>query len=372
MLVKTNSVDNIFDLASMEENVYILKTLRDGLKDRSQKSSDAAKYGRDLMPPQKPEPVKCKIKSVPERPQIDKNCQSLRRSRYLLLGAAVLGCIALLLFTVLLFRIDFFSKPFDQSGALGRALIIICALALIILSASFILKGMEMARFREEMKSWEAIRLQINDQNEQEIVRCQNLEGLHAVEYNKKLEEYERIKKVHTLRENVKARIYELLKSKIHVLAVSGEKQLYELHSALDAVPTEYRRFDSMQKIKEYIQNGVASTPEKAVSQYREDAISEKVPRFASDILDKNNLYTEMHHVYDRIAEISSAVNDSINALQSFIDPIIEKAVSFEDKTVNDTVLAIEFAKNFPGSSVALFANEIVDSCLAIYSKYVK
>lgn len=371
MFVKTNSVDNILDLSAMEENVYILKALRDGLDASSQKSHDAAMYGRDLLPPQKPEPVKCKIKSVPERPKTDKNSQTLRQSRYLLTGALVLGCTALLLFIVLLFRVDFFQKPFSESGALGKSFLIVCAFAVIVLFASFILKTVEMARFREEMKSWEAVRLQINEQNEQEIVRCQNEESLQLAEYNAKLEEYERIKRVYILRESVKARIYGLLKSKIHVLAVAAEKQLSELHSVLNIVPAEYRRFDSMQKIKEYLQDGIASSPEKAILQYTEDVISEKVPKFASDFSDKKTAYPEMKDIYDSITRITSEVNESVNALQSFIDPIIEKAVSFEERSVNDTVLAIEFAKNFEYSSVAVFAKEAADGNFAIYSKYI-
>lgn len=372
MFVNTNSVDCIKDLATMEESVYTLKALRDALQSRSEESVEAATYGRELQPPQKPEPVKCKIKTVPEKPQIDENNALLKRSRQLLFGTAALLAVALLLFVVILFKLDFFQKPYAQSGTPGKTLLVVCALAVVVLCASLILKAVETVRFREDVKSWEAVRLQINEQNEQEIIRCQNEENALLTEYETKLGEYEKIKSVYTLRESVKSRIYGLLKSKTHAIAVVAEKQLFEMYTVLDIIPSEYRRFDSMLKIAEYMESGVAGSSEKAVLMYGEDVKLNNVPEHVSDFTGREVMYPQMRNVCEKISQIMSEIDDVVNDLQPFIDSVIDKAVSFENQSVNDTVLAIEFTKNFENSSVALFSCDIANKNTEIYANYIK
>lgn len=368
--MKTNSVDCINNLAAMEENVYTLKALRDALQNCSEKSSEAVLYGRELLPPQKPEPVKCKIKSIPEKPQWDNNDLSLKRSRYFMCGAAALFGAALFLFVVLLFKLDFFKEPFVQSGMWGKSLLVVCMLDIIALCVSVALKVIGMARYRENIKSWESVRIQINEQNEQEIIRCQREESALISDYNVKLEEYEKIKSVYTLKENVKSRIYGLLKSKIHVIAVKAEKQLFETYSALKVIPAEYRRFDSMLKIAEYAESA-ANSAEDAVLMYKEDIDSNKVPEHVSDFAGREVMYPQMQRVCEKTARIASDIDAVINKLQPFVEGVIEKAVSFENQSVNDTVLAIEFAKNYTESSVACFAEDVINMNTEIYEKYL-
>lgn len=370
MFVNTNSVDCIKDLATMEINVYTLKSLRDALQACSEKSGEAAIYGRELKPPQKPNPVKCKIKTVPEKPQIDEGNVILQNSKRLLFCAATLLAVALFLFVLILFKLDFFQKPYSQSGTAGKALLVVCALAVIVLCASFILKAVETVRYREDVKSWEAVRLQINEQNEQEIIRCQNEECILIAEYEAKLEEYEKIKSIYTLKESVKSRIYELLKSKMHAIAITAEKQLFEVYTVTNAVPSEYRRFDSMLKIAEYIEFGIVNSSEKAILMYGEDIILNKVPEHASDFVGREVMYPQMQNVCEHISQITSNIDAAVNKLQPFVDSVIEKAVSFENQSVNDTVLAIEFTKNFENSSVAKFSIDIANKNSAIYANY--
>lgn len=371
MFLNTNSVDCIKNLAAMEENVYTLKALRDTLQNCSEESVEAAIYGRKLQPPQKPNPVKCKIKTVPEKPKIDENNIMLKRSRYLLFGAAALLAVALFLFVVVLFNLDFFQKPYSQSGMPGRALLVVCALAVIVLCASLVLKAVETVRYREDVKSWEAVRLQINEQNEQEIIRCHNEESILIAEYNAKLAEYEKIKSVYTLKESVKSRIYDLLKSKIHATAVIAEKQLFEAYTVSNIIPVEYRRFDSVLKIEEYIESGVANSFEKAILMYEDDIKMNNVPEHISDFAGREDMYPQMQKVCDNIVMIKANIADSVSKLQPFTDNIIDKAVSFENQSVNDTVLAIEFTKNFENSSVALFSSNIINKNSEIYANYV-
>lgn len=371
MFVNTNSVDGIKNLATMEENVYTLKALRDELQNCSEESSEAAIYGRKLQPPQRPNPVKCKIKTVPEKPKIDANNTMLKRSKYLLFGAVALLGVALFLFIVILFNLDFFQKPYSQSGMTGKALLVVCAFAVIALCASLIFKVVETVRYREDVRSWETVRLQINEQNEQEIIRCQNEESILIAEYNAKLDEYEKIKSVYTLKESVKSRIYELLKSKVHVIAVTAEKQLFEAYMVSNIIPVEYRRFDSVLKMNEYIESGVANSSEKAVLLYEDDIKSNNVPEHISDFTGREDTYPQMQGICDNIVKIKANIADSVSKLQPFIDNIIDKAVSFENQSVNDTVLAIEFTKNFENSSVALFSSEIINKNSEIYANYV-
>lgn len=368
--MKPNSVDCINNLAAMEETVYTLKALRDALQNCSEKSSEAALYGRELLPPQKPEPVKCKIKSIPERPQLDNNDLPLKRSRYFLCGAVALLGAALFLFIVLLFKLDFFKEPFAQSGIWGKALLVVCMLDIIALCAAIVFKAIGTARYREDIKSWESVRMQINEQNEQEIIRCQSETSVLVADYNAKLEEYEKIKSVYTLKESVKSRIYGLLKSKIHVIAVKAEKQLFETYSALNVIPAEYRRFDSVMKIAEYAES-VATSAEDAVLMYKEAVGSNKVPEHVSDFAGREVMYPQMQSVCEKTARIASDIDVAVNKLQPFVENVIEKAVSFENQSVNDTVLAIEFAKNYTESSVACFAEDIINLNTEIYEKYL-
>ena len=351
------------DLALLEKNVYLLKQLRGKLERISIKCSKASVYSNELERPIKPDTVKCKIKSVPERPQLDKNNAVFTRSKYLFMGAVGAGIVTVLFFFIVLFSLNFFTKPFATSGFFGKALIVFAGVSVFLFAWSYVLRLLEMLRFKEELASWEKIKLQINSQNEQEVLRCQREEATLNLAYEEELRKYEELKSVYVLREDVKSQLFELSRSKIHNLLYNAERQLANGYAKVSDFPREAKRIDAILMLDSYVISGKANGIDDALELYKSDIKNGSVTDDIKALTASREDYREgMSAVVEYMDLMDSVINDAVDGLNPLFDAIIEKCVSFETQSVNKSVLAIEFSKNYNDTSVAKLADEIIAS----------
>ncbi len=367
MSFKSTPSEWIKDLSLMEKNVYVLKLLRDSLQQTSDVSRDAALYGSELAPPQMPERPKCKIKSVPERPEQDKNSKVLKFSKYIIVGSVALALLGVLLYILSVFKGDSL-----QGGASVKAAIILFAVAIIAAAVAGVGILLEKQRYNEELNSWESVKLQINEQNQQEIIRCQNEDNKVQEEYAQKLSEYEKIKLVYTLKESVKSQIFDLAKSKVHSLVVLAEKQLAYVYNVTNLVPAELRRYDAVIKMSRDIECEEASGGEAAIRNFIRGTKEGKLPVYLSDFTENIQLYSdEMAVVCDFLSDASAEVSKNVVAMEVFSDAVISKSVNFATQTVNNSILAVEFAKTYEDSSVAVLANAAARTVQEVAEQYL-
>ena len=363
MNIRSDRPNILGDLAMLERNVYLLKQLRGKLERLAVKCSKASVYSNELERPMKPDTVKCKIKSVPERPQLDKNNAVFTRSKYLFLGAVGASAVTVLFFFIVLFKLSFFTKPFATSGFSGKALIVFLGVTVFLFAWSYVLRLLEMLRYKEELSSWEKVKLQINAQNEQEVLRCQDEEAALNLIYEKELQKYEELKSVYVLKEYVKSQLYELSKSKVQNVLYTAERQLATGYQSSGDIPKDIRGMDSILMLESYVISSRAADIDEAFDAYKQDinsgAVTEDVKALASNRED----YREgMSAVVEFMDMADKAIDEAIDGLTPLFDEIIEKSVSFETQSVNRSVLAIAFAKNYDDTSVAKLCDEVVAS----------
>lgn len=363
MDIRSDRPNILGDLAMLERNVYLLKHLRGKLEKLAVKCSKASVYSNELERPIKPDTVKCKIKSVPERPQLDKNNVAFTRSKYLFLGAVGAAAVTVLFFFIVLFKLSFFTKPFATSGFSGKALIIFLGISVFLFAWSYVLRLLEMLRYKEELSSWEKVKLQINAQNEQEVLRCQDEEAALNLIYEKELKKYEELKSVYVLREYVKSQLYELAKSKVQNQLYTAERQLAKGYAVAGELPKDIKGMDSMLMLESYVISGRATDIDDAFCIYKQDIASGVVTDDVKALASDREGYREgMKAVVEFMDLADKAVDEAIEGLNPLFDEIIEKSVSFEAQSVNNSVLAIAFAKNYDDTTVAKLSDEVVAS----------
>ena len=372
MLTHDNEIRYIRDVALAEKSSFFLSLLRDALQIKSDSCKEASANADSVFNVEQPEPVQCKLKNVPDEPQLDEQGNKvLTLCRYLIYGAGAAFLLSVMFFIILIFKLDFFKIPFAESGFIGKGLIVLIAAGVGLLVASIVLRQIEMNRFNEIHKSWENVKEQINLQNLAEIDRCRELEEKQNQEYYMTMEMIKEKRVEYALKQAAKAEIYALLKAKVANAITSLEKTLTAVYGSAGVLPSKCRRFDAVLMLESYLERDDVNSLSDALGLYNSECEVGNVADHISDFRKNGDGYFRgMTAAYEFIRLCSDSVEALLAKNEAFAELIADKSITPHRGELNRGTLAIEFTKNYGQSDIGAELESIADSCKAMAQKY--
>ena len=369
---KDYSVAYVEDLLSAEKNLFLLKLIRDDIQKQYDESRQIASREPQEYKAEEPKPVECKLKRIPEKPVLNDAKNKIVFFSNILLKSAIASCILLFVdFVIVLIATGFLTKPLSGSGIFSSLMILLMILTAIFTVGSVILRIIERIQYKEDMRSWLAVKEQIEQYNLDEIKKSEELTKLQAQQYYKDAETENARRISDTFCANAKADVFELQKAKINAGILTTEKLLMQMYSYDASIPHNIRRIDSVFTIESYIQNGTAQSIESAVELYnnsvREGAVAERF----SDIIEDRAKYTELiPELMEYMVSAESEAQKITLQATDMASLIAEKAVNKNTGAVNTGVIAAEFRRLYDESQIYVLLDGISLLNKAFAEKY--
>ena len=358
------------DLLSAEKNLFLLRCIRNSIQKKYDESTDTALSSNE-QPEEKPKPVECKLKRVPEKPSQNNSKSKMIFFSNILMQFSVICCVLLFVdFIAVLIATGFFSKALAESGVFGELLTVFMVFTVSGVIGSVILRIIESVRYKEEMKSWLAIKEQIEKYNLEEIKKSEELNRQQNEQFykNAQLRKVERM--VDVFMAQVKAEVYELEKAKINTCIMTAENQTDKLYS-VSKIPHSLRRVDVAFMLNSYFADGSAKTVSDAVKLYNSALENGSAAPRLSDILDDKEKYASI--MPDFIEYIDFAGSEAAKATENaqvIANDVAAKAVNKETGAINQGKVANEFRRTYAESKFSALMDEIIEKNRALTDKY--
>lgn len=334
------------DLLSAEKNLFLLKLIRDGIQNKYNECKRPTSAPQDITP-EEPKPVECKLKRVPEKPVKNDAKGKTAFWENIILKSAVVFCILLFAdFIAVLFSTGFLNKPMSESGVYATLLNIFMILTVCCVVGFIALHILEHIQYKEDIRSWLAIKEQIEQHNLEEIKKAEELTRLQAQQYYKNAEAENARRIADTFEANARADVYELQKAKINSTIQSTEKLLAKLYPAT-AIPYSFRRIDSIFTLELYMQSNNIGL-KTALKMYTDAVSNGELAEYFSDITDNKAKYAEaMPEFSEYMAVAEEKAQAVIKEAVEIATLIAGKAVNKNTGAVNTGIIATEFHKLF-------------------------
>ena len=284
---------------------------------------------------------------------------------------SVICCVLLFVdFIAVLIATGFFSKALAESGVFGELLTVFMVFTVSGVIGSVILRIIESVRYKEEMKSWLAIKEQIEKYNLEEIKKSEELNRQQNEQFykNAQLRKVERM--VDVFMAQAKAEVYELEKAKINTCIMTAENQTDKLYS-VSKIPHSLRRVDVAFMLNSYFADGSAKTVSDAVKLYNSALENGSAAPRLSDILDDKEKYAST--MPDFIEYIDFAGSEAAKATENaqyIANDVAAKAVNKETGAINQGKVANEFRRTYAESKLSALMDEIIEKNRALTDKY--
>lgn len=358
------------DVLATEKNLFSLRLIRDDLQSKHNEclknNSKTTEYAHE-----EPKPVECKLKRVPDKPI--KNDSKSRSAFYenIILKAAIVFCVLLFAdFIVVLFATGFFGKPISESGAFATLLNIFMVLTLCSVAGFIALRIVEYVQYKEDIKSWLAIKEQIEQHNLEEIKKADELTRQQKQQYYKDIEEENARRRTDKFEANARINVYELQKAKINGIIQAIEKLLAKMYSGT-TIPYNFRRIDSVFMLNIYAENSDRASLNEILKAY-DKAVSEgSAAERLSDIFEDRAKYAELMPEFSEyiasaeVSALSIAADADKTAAQ-----IASKAVNKSTGAINTGTIATEFHKLFDDSQLGMLLSDISEQNSITAKKY--